>query len=129
MANVERRHRDHHPYWRDPVLEHAGMVDSTWITADVDGRLVGCELVLSDRGASFVTALGIDHAIPNVYFLLGYADIRLAIERGDRTLSWGSQAYETKGRFGFEKAENRHTLFWGVSPLLHRIGRWLGGSS
>ena len=62
------------------------MVDAVWLTAERDGRIVGCELMLGDSDTWFVTGLGTDYDVKYVYFALGYADIRCAIERGARAL-------------------------------------------
>ena len=40
--------------------------------------------------------LGLDNSVKNVYFALGYEDIRCALERGAQTLRWGTGTYEVK---------------------------------
>ncbi len=72
---VERRHRAAPNPWTRRMLEEAWRVDGRWLAARARGRLVGCELLLPDGDAHMVTALGLDGKTPNVYFLLGYADI------------------------------------------------------
>jgi predicted N-acyltransferase len=111
--------------WMRGAMENAGMVDSLWLTAEVDGRLVGCELMLSDRDGWLVTGLGLDYSVDYVYFLLGYEDIRLAIERGARVLRWGSETYQVKQRLGFQIESNIYATFSGRFGLLHRVGRWM----
>jgi hypothetical protein len=106
-------------------MEHAPMVDSVWLAATVNGRVVGCELMLGDRGVWLVTGLGLDYSVGYAYFLLGYADIRCAIECGARVLRWGSLAYEVKRRLGFELESNDWVVFSARGGLLQGLGRWL----
>jgi predicted N-acyltransferase len=123
--NVGRRHKTSSEPWMRGALEHAGMVDSVWLRADVDGRMVGCELMLGDQGAWLVTGLGLDYDVDLVYFVLGYKDIECAIERGARILRWGSLAYDVKRRLGFELESNDWVLFAGRAALMQKAGRWL----
>jgi hypothetical protein len=87
----------------------------------MDGKIAGCELMLGDGGWWIVTGLGLDYRIKNVYFVLGYADIQQAIERGARVLRWGSMTYEVKERLGFVKESNNHDVFAGRG-LFQRLG-------
>ncbi len=125
IRNVEARHNSLPNPWMRAMLENAHQVDSAWLTAERAGRLVGCELMLGDGDAWFLTALGRDYDAPLVYFLLGYADIRYAIEHGVRVLRWGSGAYETKERFGFQLEHNNITLFTTGNRVLRRLTRRL----
>jgi hypothetical protein len=86
--------------------------------------MVGCELMLGDKGAWVVTGLGLDHSVKYAYFALGYADLRHAIDGGARVLRWGSETYEVKERLGFRKELNNHDVFAGVG-LFHKLGRWV----
>jgi predicted N-acyltransferase len=124
-SNVNRRHRAPTEPWMRGAMEHAHMVDSAWLTASVDGRLVGCELMLGDRGVWLVTGLGLDYSVDYAYFMLGYADIQCAIERGAKMLRWGSLAYEVKRRLGFELESNDWVVFSARGGLLQGLGRWL----
>ena len=99
------------------------MVDAVWLAAEKDGQLVGCELMLGDRGTWLVTGLGLDHSVSNVYFVLGYEDIRYAIEQGAQALRWGSETYDVKGRLGFEPEGYNNLVFGSRWPLLQRFGR------
>ena len=121
---VNRHHGASTEPWMRGALEHAHMVDAIWLTAERDGCIVGCELMLGDGSAWFVTGLGLDYGVKNVYFALGYADIRCAIERGARELRWGSMTYEVKERLGFEQESNNHDVFFGRG-LFHELGRWV----
>jgi len=123
--NVAKRYRTRPFHWTRRVLENAGMVDAVWLAARVDDRLVGCELVLGDGGTWFVTALGRDYEFDYVYFLLGYEDIRYAIERGATTLRWGSCTYDVKRRLGFRLEGNNYVAFTGRGPLLYGFSRWV----
>lgn len=122
--NVNRRYKSRVVPWMRGAMEHADMVDAVWLTAEVDGRVVGCELMLGDQDAWLVTGLGLDYSVPYTYFALGYADIRHAIEQGARLLRWGSLTYEVKERLGFEAEGNNHDVFFGRG-LFHRLGSWM----
>jgi predicted N-acyltransferase len=111
VRNVAGHHGQPLASWTGRLLENAGMVDGAWLAAEVEGRLVGCELLLGDQGTWFVTALGRDYAFEHVYFLLGYADIRFAIEQGVQVLRWGSCAHDVKRRLGFQPESNHHLSF------------------
>ncbi len=123
IRNVEARHDSAPNPWVRGMLEHADWVDSVWLTATKNGRLVGCELMLGDRETWLVTAPGRDYSVSYVYFLLGYADIRFAIETGAQALRWGSCAYETKRRLGFQLEDNNHTVITANNRLLRALAR------
>jgi predicted N-acyltransferase len=123
--NISRHHNTSSEPWMRGALEHAGMVDSLWLKAEVDGRMVGCELMLGDQGSWLVTGLGLDYDVDLVYFVLGYKDIECAIEREARILRWGSLTYDVKRRLGFELESNDWVLFAGRATLMQKAGRWL----
>jgi predicted N-acyltransferase len=125
IKNVQEKHSDTTP-WSRQLLENAGMVDSVWIEARVAGKLVGCELVVGDRGHWCVLTLGRDYDFDYVYFFLGYADIRFAIENGAQALYWGECSYDTKRRFGFQMGTDNYVTFIGNGPILHKLGTWIG---
>jgi predicted N-acyltransferase len=127
--NVNRRYKVPTDSAMRPAMEHAEMVDAAWLAAEKDGRLVGCELMLGDRGTWFVTGLGLDHSVRNVYFVLGYEDIRFAIEQGAQALRWGSETYDVKGRLGFEPEDYNNLVFGSRWPLLQSFGRWVAERS
>jgi predicted N-acyltransferase len=118
MRVVERRHRaPPNPWWRR-LLEEAPQVGAVWLAARIDRRLVGCELILEDNGVLMVTALGLADGVSHIYYLLGYEDIRYAIERGGRALRWGSGTHEVKRRLGFDPEDNSQVVVAG--------GNWIG---
>ena len=125
IKNVQEKHSDTTP-WNRQLLENASMVDSVWIEAKVEDKLVGCELVVGDRGHWCVLTLGRDYDFDYVYFFLGYADIRFAIENGAQALYWGECSYDTKRRFGFQIGTNNYVTFIGNGPILHKLGTWIG---
>jgi predicted N-acyltransferase len=108
--------------WMRSVMEQADMVDAVWLAAEKGDLLVGCELMLGDRGSWVVMGLGLDHSVKNVYFALGYEDIRFAIERGAGVLRWGAGTYEVKRRLGFKPESNSNIVFGSRWPLLKRLG-------
>lgn len=120
--SVNRRHGSATEPWMRAAFENAGMVDTVWLAAEVDGRLVGCELMLGDRGTWFVTGLGLDYSVPYVYYMLSYADIQYAIESGAHTLRWGSGAYDVKRRLGFEVEQTSWVAFGARARWLQRLG-------
>jgi len=127
IDNVYRRHASPPNPIIKRVLEHADMVASTWLTAEIGDQLVGCELMLGDGDTRFLAALGLDYGVKYVYFKLGYQDIRCAIEQGVQVLRGGGSAYELKTSWGFELENNNHVVFAGNGPLFRWIGRWAAG--
>jgi predicted N-acyltransferase len=123
--NVNRRYKSPDEPWMRGALEHAGMVDAVWLTAEREGQVVGCELMLGDGGDWFVTGIGLDYSTEYAYFLLGYEDIRYAIEHGARVLRWGTETYDVKRRLGFEPEDSNNLVFTSRGALLQRLGRWL----
>jgi len=124
IRNVEQRYDSPPNPWVRPILENAHRVEAAWVTAEIKDRLVGCELVLGDGDTLFVTALGLDYEVPYTYFMLGYADIRWAIEAGAKCLRWGSGAYEAKQRLGFDLESNNALIYLSPNPWLQRLGTW-----
>jgi predicted N-acyltransferase len=123
--NVERKHHSSPYPWTKELLENAAMVNAAWVAATVKDRLVGGELVMDDAGVCCVKALGLDYSVPYVYFMLGYTDIRYAIEKGAHILRWGSGAYDTKRRLGFQLEDNNYALVAAESLWLQWLGRWV----
>jgi predicted N-acyltransferase len=126
IREVERRHDASPNPWTRKLLENFKQIGATWLTARINDRIVGCELILEDRGTQMVTSLGLARDVFHVYFLLGYADIQDAIAKGVRTLRWGSGAYEYKQRLGFQLEANNHIIFAGMGPVSRTIARLAG---
>jgi predicted N-acyltransferase len=123
--NVNARYHSSTAPWMQKAMAHACMVDSVWLAAERGQDLVGGELMLGDRGSWIVVGLGLDQGIRNVYFVLGYEDIRCAIEHGARALRWGTGTYDVKRRLGFESEDNSNLIFESRWPLLQRLGEWV----
>lgn len=104
-----------HP-WVPRQLAHAHLVDSAWITARRSGELIGCELLLGDRGVWYNLALGRRYDVEDTYYLLQYANLRWAIEHGARAVRWGSTLYEFKAHYGFEQEDNTGLVAIPVGP-------------
>jgi hypothetical protein len=124
IHNVEHRHGSMPNPWAAGMLEHMQMVESTWLTAHIGKRLVGCLLLLTDNGVQIASLPGLTEDVPFAYFMLLYEAIQEALERKLSLLRWGSGAYETKRRLGFELEQNNHVLFQGngvISQLITRI--------
>jgi hypothetical protein len=79
--------------------------------------------MLGDRGTWLVTGLGLDHSVSNIYFVLGYEDIRYAIEHRAHALRWGSETYDVKGRLGFEPEGYNNLIFASRWAFLQSFGR------
>lgn len=127
--NVNKRYNSPTELWMRPAMAHAHMVDAVWLAAEQKGQLVGCELMLGDRGAWLVTGLGLEPTVRNVYFVLGYEDIRLAIENGAHTLRWGSETYDVKTRLGFVTDDYNNLIFTSRWGFLQSLGRRLAERS
>ncbi len=119
---VEERHENAPLHYVRAALEHFWMVDGIWIEARVEGRLVGCGLLLQDGDAMVATLLGLDYQVKYVYFQIIYEAIRCAIERGATTLYAGSGAYDLKRRLGFELDENNLIAYAGTNPVSAALG-------
>lgn len=120
---VERRHASLPKPWAEDMLRCAAQVPSTWITARIGERLVGCGLLLQDNGVFLATLLGLDYTCSYVYFQILYRAIRETINQGGRLLRAGSGAYDLKQRLGLQIEDNNHLRFTGQTRLLN----WLGG--
>jgi predicted N-acyltransferase len=127
--NVNRRYKASTDLWMRSAMAYADMVDAVWLAAKKEGQLVGCELMLGDRGAWLVTALGLDPRARNVYFVLGYEDIRYAIDQRAHALRWGSETYDVKERLGFESEGYNNLIFASRWAILQSFGRWVAERS
>ncbi len=126
IRNVENHHRLPHYRWARAILQNAHLVDAAWLTAEIGERLVGCGLLLGDRGVWCLASLGLDYECDYVYFQLLYEAIRCAIEEGDiHVLRGGSEVYEMKQRLGFHLEDSHHLVFAGAGALPRMLGRWL----
>jgi predicted N-acyltransferase len=116
----EYHHTPPNPHARH-ILENAHLADSTWITAEIEGRLAGCGLLIGDQGTQILTLLGLDYSVQFVYFQLVYGAIRRAIETGVQDLRGGAGAYDLKQRLGFQLDNNNTIAFTAHNRAL----RWL----
>jgi predicted N-acyltransferase len=114
IRNIELRHGSSPNPWARSLIENAYVMKAAWLTAWLKDRLIGCELILVDNGTQMVTALGMANEFPHIYFILGYEDIRYAIEHKVEYLNWGSGAFEAKHRLGFELQDDNQVLFCGI---------------
>jgi predicted N-acyltransferase len=127
IRNVEKHHGSVQNLRAQAMLENAGMVGATWLAAEIEGRLVGCGLLLNDRGTWMMTLLGLDYDVQYAYFQLAYGAIQCAIEEGARVLWGGARGYEMKQKLGFQLTTNNYTVFAGSGPLLQKLGSWMAG--
>jgi Acetyltransferase (GNAT) domain len=123
IRNVERKHGSAPNPWVYNMLKNLEMVEGTWLSARVGDRLAGCMLLLSDNGVQIASLPGLADDIPFVYFMLLYEAIQDALERKLKLLRWGSGAYETKRRLGFELEQDNHVIFRGNGLLPQLITR------
>lgn len=124
IRNVEDHHDSPHTPWARSMLERAGMVDASWLTAKIHDRLVGCGLLLRDGDVMEMRLLGLDYEVQYIYFQLVYAAIRHAIEEQVQVLRGGSGSYDMKQRLGFQLENNNHVVFVGRGTLLQKLGHW-----
>jgi hypothetical protein len=120
---VEQVHGSLPKPWAEAMLQNAVMLPSTWITARIDERLVGCGLLLQDRGVFLATLLGLDYTCSYVYFQILYRAIRETICQGGCQLRAGSGAYALKQRLGLQLEGNNYLRFAGQNRLLNGLGR------
>ncbi len=125
IRNVERRHGAAANPWARGLLENAAKIGGIWQEVRQKDRLVACGMLLEDNGVMIATALGLAENVHFAYFLLVYAALEEAIERGARVLRLGSGAYDVKRRLGFELESNNHTAVAARSPMLRRVAKWM----
>jgi predicted N-acyltransferase len=123
IRNVETQHGALPNPWAHQMLENMEMVNSVFITATIDGRLVGCGLLLEDNASQMTSLLGLADNIPYVYFMLAYESLQIAFEHRVRSLRWGSGAYDIKQRLGFSTEDNSSFAFSATNPILQKLIR------
>lgn len=127
IRNVDRHHdTPPNPYLRR-VLENVHMVDTTWLTAEIDGRMVGCGLLMGDGAARILTCLGLDYDVQYVYFQMVYNAVRCAIEEKVQLVRGGGGAYEFKHRLGFEPVNNTQIAVVSSNTTFVNLIRRLAG--
>jgi predicted N-acyltransferase len=128
IHNVERHHgTPPNPRTRQ-ALENLHMVDATWLTAELDGQMVGCGALIGDGDTRALAFLGLDYGVQYVYFQMMYAAIRCSLESGLRTLWGGSGAYEFKERLGFQAVNNNQIVFAASNRIIGHAVRYLVAS-
>ncbi|MGZ9220794.1 MAG: GNAT family N-acetyltransferase [Anaerolineales bacterium] len=125
IRNVEQDHGALPNPWARKMLEHMQMVKSSFLTARIEGQLVGCGLVFEDNDSQMTSILGLARDLPYVYFMLVYESLKMAFEHKVRLLRWGSGAYDVKQRLGFSFEDNGSLVFTAVNPYLQRTLHWL----
>ena len=123
---VERKFHAASNSWMRSLIENADRVGGIWLEVRQGERLVGCGLLLEDNGVMLATALGLAEGVQYAYFLLVYACLQTAIQRGAKTLRFGSGAYDVKRRLGCELETNNHTAVAAYSPMLRWLANRLG---
>ncbi|NDJ62201.1 MAG: hypothetical protein GYB67_13830 [Chloroflexi bacterium] len=124
IRNVESHHGSTPNPLTDGLLNGSfADLDAVWLTAEQNGQMIGCGLLIGERGAKFLTLLGLDYDVKYTYFQLMYAAIRHAIESDTQRLYGGSGAYELKQRLGFQLKEDRYSAFTTRIPLLGKLAR------
>ena len=121
IQNVERQHNTRPNPRTRRALEKAGIAGATWLTADIDGHMVGCGMLLGDGDHRALAFLGLDYDVKYVYFQMLYAAVRCAIETGARVLHGGSGAYEIKERLGFQPERNNYVAFRAHNRILGQV--------
>jgi hypothetical protein len=121
---VEKHHNSAPHPWAREMLQHAGLVEATWLKAEIAGQLAGCCIVLGDGDARIMTLLGRDYSVDYAYFQLIYTAIRCAIEEGACFLRGGSGAYDMKQRLGFQSESSNYVVFSGGGRVLQKFGLW-----
>jgi predicted N-acyltransferase len=125
IRNMEQRHESAPNPWAGGMLEHMAMVEHTWLEAHIGSQLVGCMLLLEDNGVQIAVLPGLTEDVQFAYFMLLYEAIKDAFEKKLTALRWGSGAYETKRRLGFELDMNDNVMFMSANPFINFIVRRL----
>jgi hypothetical protein len=122
-ANVTARHNFPLQEEMRRVFKYVDMVDSCWLTIEINGRMVGFDLLLGDKGHWMVKTTGNDYSSDHVYFLLSDEDIRFAIDVGASVLSAGTHLYQVKYRLGYEQRNDGYVRYSSTSRLGNLLGR------
>jgi predicted N-acyltransferase len=69
IQDVEIRHGSTPNPWTRKMLENINLIHAVWLTASMDNRIMGCELVLEDNGTQMVTSLGLANSVSHIYHL------------------------------------------------------------
>jgi predicted N-acyltransferase len=125
IRNMERRHESAPNPWARGMLDNMSMVEHTWLEAHIGGQLVGCMLLLEDNGVQIAVLPGLSEDVQFAYFMLLYEAIKEGLEKKLTALYWGSGAYETKRRLGFELKMNDNLMFMFANPFVNFIMRRL----
>jgi len=125
IRSVEARHGALPNPWAAAMLQYMELAGGTFLTATIQGQLVGCGLLLEDNQAQMTSILGLAEGIPYVYFMLVYESLKIAFEHKVRLLRWGSGADDVKQRLGFTFEDNGHLSFTAVHPILQKMISWL----
>ena len=125
IRNVEKRHRAAPNPYLESMINAAPLVDGKWLIVELDGKMVGCGLILQDGGEMILTLLGLDLGVQQVYFSLMYGAIRYAIENGLSGLHGGGGAYYFKSRLGYRLVENNYIRVYAPDGGMRRLGRYL----
>ena len=123
IRKVEQRYSSSPNPWLSNMLKNIELIDGTWLEAHIDGKLVGCGLIINDNNVQMTTALGLADNIPYVYFLLIYASLESAFTKKTELLRWGTGAYEVKQRLGFELEQNNNSVLAGTNKLTRFLSR------
>lgn len=111
--------------WMRPLLENIPQAGGAWFEVRQHNRLAGCGLLLKDESFMLAAALGLAKDVQYAYFLLIYACLQYAIQRGAQVLRFGSGAYDVKRRLGCTLENNHHAVVASHAPGLQRITKWL----
>jgi predicted N-acyltransferase len=123
IRNMEQRHNSPTNPWVCGMLNNMDMVEHTWLEAHIGSQLIGCLLLLEDNGVQIAVLPGLADDVQFAYFMLLYEAIEDAFDKKLTALRWGSGAYETKRRLGFELNMNDNIRFMSANPLVNFIMR------
>ncbi|MGF1504459.1 MAG: hypothetical protein GYB64_06785 [Chloroflexi bacterium] len=125
IQNVLDKYSIHDVPYLQAVLKYVGMTESDWLEVRRDGRLIGCMLMIGDRGVRHLRHLGRDYDYDNIYFLMVDEAIKLAIERDVKLLRAGAKLYEVKRRRGFTREDPTTAMFTTRLPLLNLLAPYV----
>ena len=121
----ERRHGAAPHPWAERLVQEPMQEQGRWLLVKQGERLLGCGLALSDRRRLSLTLLGLDPAVPQVYFSLMYGAVKFAIENGAEGIYGGGGAEQFKARLGYAPLNANYVRVYAANPYLSRLGRWL----
>jgi len=124
IQNVNEKHGNPETFWAEAAIKHQHLVNGTWITATLHGRLVGCGLLVGNEGNHRLLLLGMDYEVWGIYFRMMYTAIETAINQGTKRLFAGTGSAQFKSNLGFQPIPSK-IYYRPQNPLFRWFVKWI----